>query len=1400
MPVRHSPVAELLAAELFASAEGEPKSKGHYSMWGEVVTSDDHKGIQWEVEGYEVTPPPRNLIVMATERLEQIAEAEAAIKAETAFASEAVANAVSIAAAEKLLPLAIKADPPSFDDRCIEIEEALSVVPDLRVHADQQGWRFAREDEEETRGHTYREWVSTHTSRDFGLDLIADQMQPDVVYGMWTCCDSLDPKAEGCLQTAHSDEFLHCVTCGRWVRQEHWQIERCWHHFAEAEQQRWGAMRWQCCGKDGIKNSKYSKLAELEEQVDVPITMDRGVKWEDTLVTQKKGKKKPLPVSKKATIGMRWAHMQTSHPRAFTLRETKNRNGCVLSVHRHTFKPCCSHCDAPLVPQPADADAGTPMHGKPRNVCASCGHLNRICTQCETVAPAVPFVPPPVEPPPDRPPASYHTSYELPGAPLVPPKPPARPSLSQPLLEGFEESCRFHPGTWCTTLRTRVASGQLRTRPPPPPVIPTTLPPAPTPPKSPLALPPESPPPTVIPIPPRTWVSSGAQTDGPRPVAVSASSQTGCSTDVACQQEMPTGEYAQTDEIEPQWCAHTTRQDSMSIIVRRWESMPRDFIIPGDKYAGNAPANGKYLSSRRESSAHGDGNHLRTVMDATRAKNVNVHGFGSRFADSKKGRVLLSALHTWSSNAEGRCVELGKLLPASWRIFTARRWRHELAPHPPSSSLPPVFGVLGQAVQGVLGLSALQQINLMRAFNVWLANQAYETKGMRAQLSWVGARLRFGDLHVAFDKWSHWRMAMRQAKDLPGLEPLDEETLVPKITMSADYVPVELTKPATSDATEQTERAWEWMSELELRGQIYWPPVTTTAMVQTMPLSRMTEWRTVSTQLAGEEPIFASTQAQTDENPVYGKLNLTRRTGSALENKVDKYRDMCSEDKARKGMREAGVRLVKKLREDRAKEAKEKRKMTAMNDRSLVTWAYTEKTPDIESRDKRHAEAQRQSPSLYDTDGRRSPTADQRSQMRKTAVIISTAAMMGATFGCNAQDVQPQHVSHEIACGPSVGGEEAGAEVEPTGEEEAPCEVDMTEFIEWALKDALTRSATRVVDMFNAMDQNRSGTVNKREFHQAVNELGFEVNKTVTDSVFDSIDENKNGKLEYKELAERLHRSASSETARRSKRRDTDQNGNKNFDTMRVATLPETVKINAASDKSVHEQLRDALTQHNAKIIDLFREWDGDGDGALDKKDVRKALKALGYEAPREEFDAFFDSIDKDGSGSIDFEKFKKVFSDRGVADATKAKKKAETKKPRAASEAGPNGEAMFLKALDAVAPAEEVRRKAAVTEEAAVDAVKEEATEEAVPEEHAIEEAACEKPSNDDVQVQEMPTRKWNGDVPETAEEATAEEVEADAAMTTSSLQSIASVASLISSSLPVFFNVGSEDKLSWE
>ena len=52
------------------------------------------------------------------------------------------------------------------------------------------------------------------------------------------------------------------------------------------------------------------------------------------------------------------------------------------------------------------------------------------------------------------------------------------------------------------------------------------------------------------------------------------------------------------------------------------------------------------------------------------------------------------------------------------------------------------------------------------------------------------------------------------------------------------------------------------------------------------------------------------------------------------------------------------------------------------------------------------------------------------------------------------------------------------------------------------------------------------------------------------------------------------------------------------------------------SDKPMAEQLRDSLSKHGARVIDLFREWDDDNSGSISKKEFCKERTATRPQTP----------------------------------------------------------------------------------------------------------------------------------------------------------------------------------------
>jgi len=89
---------------------------------------------------------------------------------------------------------------------------------------------------------------------------------------------------------------------------------------------------------------------------------------------------------------------------------------------------------------------------------------------------------------------------------------------------------------------------------------------------------------------------------------------------------------------------------------------------------------------------------------------------------------------------------------------------------------------------------------------------------------------------------------------------------------------------------------------------------------------------------------------------------------------------------------------------------------------------------------------------------------------------------------------------------------------------------------------------------------------------------------------------------------------------------------------------------------SVGEQLRGALAKNAGRVIDLFREWDTDGDGKVSKKEFRRAMPMLGFDVPVADIDKLFDANDPDGSGEMDFKELKQMLKSRTGATPSEVK------------------------------------------------------------------------------------------------------------------------------------------------
>jgi len=431
------------------------------------------------------------------------------------------------------------------------------------------------------------------------------------------------------------------------------------------------------------------------------------------------------------------------------------------------------------------------------------------------------------------------------------------------------------------------------------------------------------------------------------------------------------GEASQTEhELNRPWCKHTTHGKnsvSHSVAVRMWDQLPSDFIIPGDRFSEDHFANGAY---EKEHAGMGR-SHLRILLDAQRARHCMVRGFGSRVDSVKWMRTIAMGFATWKSAASARQLLLGTLLRAAFQVANSRRWCHTLA-LPPSASVPSTFGKQGPLPKELCGRTFAEQIKLMHAVKRWMVNVAIDQTIVQSELEWVDARMRITQLRSAVRRWS-----LLAPKDANIVISLDDGTVQCDAIGTAAVTESAQVQPSTREAATQTTLAWLWRSEKESGGKKHWLAAQLeTIKMQTLSKLFAVETRDVGSQLNPVAPTFASACIQTDTEPVYGHLALTRRRGTAAENKVVVYRQMCPEEKAREGMRVANLRIASHRAEMKARQARERYENYAEDNQTHISWAYTERAGDLEAKERRHKHNRmKASASRYTLDGRRVSSA-----------------------------------------------------------------------------------------------------------------------------------------------------------------------------------------------------------------------------------------------------------------------------------------------------------------------------------------------------------------------------------------------------------------------------------------
>ena len=209
------------------------------------------------------------------------------------------------------------------------------------------------------------------------------------------------------------------------------------------------------------------------------------------------------------------------------------------------------------------------------------------------------------------------------------------------------------------------------------------------------------------------------------------------------------------------------------------------------------------------------------------------------------------------------------------------------------------------------------------------------------------------------------------------------------------------------------------------------------------------------------------------------------------------------------------------------------------------------------------------------------------------------------------------------------------------------------------LRTALAAQLGRVIDLFRAWDDDDNGRVSRREFHRALPALGLLVDRAAAEALFDELDADGSGEVDYEELEASLRAGgaielgaslqpgAMGEISGEARNRHELRRGTLEADVSKVfgrrmqldAAEIMVSELGTGGVDAVLEQLQQALAAPGvlARAVDLFRAWDDDSSGLVDRAEFARALPALGLRVGRETADELFDALDTDGSGLLEY-------------------------------------------------------------------------------------------------------------------------------------------------------------------
>lgn len=195
----------------------------------------------------------------------------------------------------------------------------------------------------------------------------------------------------------------------------------------------------------------------------------------------------------------------------------------------------------------------------------------------------------------------------------------------------------------------------------------------------------------------------------------------------------------------------------------------------------------------------------------------------------------------------------------------------------------------------------------------------------------------------------------------------------------------------------------------------------------------------------------------------------------------------------------------------------------------------------------------------------------------------------------------------------------------------------------------LQAQSERVMDLFRSWDTDGDALISKKEFRKVVWLLGFEdVDKEDIDELFDKIDTDGSGQLNYMEMKDAIDPPEEEEAPQEVVNPYKGWNALEKkqvaislSDRSKGASIVRNIRL--SSDYDIISQIATGLATNWGKLQWLFSKWDTDASGTISRKELREALVELGLGNSQKNkiaIDALFGAMDTDKSGEVSYDEF----------------------------------------------------------------------------------------------------------------------------------------------------------------